>query len=177
GMDAVQAHFQNTENAPVEETEANYPVRILRYSLIENSEGGGRHRGGLGVRRDYAFPGHAPSFSILSDKARYAPWGLFGGEAARPARYVLNPDTPAARELPSKITFRLAPGDVVSVQTPGGGGTRSPLERAPERVAADVALGKISVERARTVYGVVVDPLTDALDESATLDVRARIDR
>ena len=41
---------------------------------------------GLGVRRDYAFPGHAPSFSILSDKARYAPWGLFGGGAARPAR-------------------------------------------------------------------------------------------
>ena len=108
-MDAVQAHFQNTENAPVEETEANYPVRILRYSLIENSEGGGRHRGGLGVRRDYTFPGHEPSFSILSDKARYAPWGLFGGEAARPAKYVLNPDTPAARELPSKITFRLAP--------------------------------------------------------------------
>ena len=86
GMDAVQAHFQNTENAPVEETEANYPVRILRYALIENSEGGGRHRGGLGVRRDYTFPGHEPSFSILSDKARYAPWGLFGGGAARPAQ-------------------------------------------------------------------------------------------
>ena len=123
GMDAVQAHFQNTENAPVEETEANYPVRILRYALIENSEGGGRHRGGLGVRRDYTFPGHEPSFSILSDKAKYAPWGLFGGGAARPAKYILNPDTPAARELPSKITFQLAPGDVVSVQTPGGGGT------------------------------------------------------
>src|SRR5438094_1156063 len=66
GMDAVQAHFQNTENAPVEETEANYPVRIVRYELIENSEGGGRHRGGLGVRRDYTFPAHAPSCSILS---------------------------------------------------------------------------------------------------------------
>ena len=89
GMDAVQAHFQNTENAPVEETEANYPVRILRYALIENSEGGGRHRGGLGVRRDYTFPGHEPSFSILSDKARYAPWGLFGGGSARPAKYIL----------------------------------------------------------------------------------------
>ncbi len=94
-MDAVQAHFQNTENAPIEETEANYPVRIVRYALIENSEGGGRHRGGLGVRRDYTFPGHEPSFSILSDKARYAPWGLFGGGAARPAKYILNPETPA----------------------------------------------------------------------------------
>jgi N-methylhydantoinase B len=174
GMDAVQAHFQNTENAPVEETEASYPVRILRYALLEDSEGGGRHRGGLGVRRDYTFPGHEPSFSILSDKAHHAPWGLFGGAAARPARYILNPDTGAARELPSKITVRLAPGDVVSVQTPGGGGVESPLERDPERVAADAALGKISVDRARTVYGVVVDRVTQTLDPSATRDLRRR---
>src|SRR6185312_12992753 len=109
GMDAVQSHFQNTENAPIEETETSYPVRIVRYELIENSEGGGRHRGGLGVRRDYTFPGHAPSFSILSDKARFAPWGLFGGDAARPAKYILNPETSGARELPSKITFQLQP--------------------------------------------------------------------
>ena len=101
------------------------------------------------MRRDYAFPGHEPSFSILSDKARYAPWGLFGGDAARPAKYILNPETPGARELPSKITFQLAPDDIVSVQTPGGGGTRSPLERPAEDVARDVAQGKISAERAR----------------------------
>jgi len=175
GMDAVQAHFQNTENAPVEETEANYPVRILRYALIENSEGGGRHRGGLGVRRDYAFPGHAPSFSILSDKARYAPWGLFGGGAARPARYVLNPETPAERELPSKITFQMAPGDVVSVQTPGGGGTEGPLARDPALVAADVSQGKIAPERARAIYGVVVDPVTQALDAAATAAARGKV--
>jgi N-methylhydantoinase B len=175
GMDAVQAHFQNTENAPIEETEANYPVRILRYALIENSEGGGRHRGGLGVRRDYAFPGHEPSFSILSDKARYAPWGLFGGGAARPAKYILNPDTAAARELPSKITFQLAPGDVVSVQTPGGGGTAAALDRDPERVATDVAQGKISAARARALYGVVVDPVSHALDGAATTAARAAL--
>jgi N-methylhydantoinase B len=174
GMDAVQAHFQNTENAPVEETEASYPVRILRYELIENSEGAGRHRGGLGVRRDYTFPGHAPSFSILSDKARFPPWGLFGGQDARPAKYILNPETPQARELPSKITFQLAPGDVVSVQTPGGGGTGSALERPAERVALDVELGKISPERARAVYGVVVDAATRALDVAASIAERAR---
>jgi N-methylhydantoinase B len=170
----VQAHFQNTENAPVEETEASYPVRIVRYELIEDSEGGGRHRGGLGVRRDYTFPGHAPSFSILSDKARFAPWGLFGGEAARAAKYVLNPETPRERELPSKITFQLAPGDVVSVQTPGGGGTESALQRPAEAVAADVALGKISAARARLVYGVVVDPAGLTLDAAATAAERAR---
>ncbi len=63
---------------------------------------------------------------------------------------------------------------MVSVQTPGGGGTASPLERDPVRVAADVAQGKISPERARAVYGVVVDPATQALDAAATAAARAR---
>jgi N-methylhydantoinase B len=172
GMDAVQAHFQNTENAPVEETEASYPVRILRYELIPDSEGAGRHRGGLGIRRDYTFPGHTPSFSILSDKAKYPPWGLFGGGEARPAKYILNPDT-QARELPSKITLQLEPGDVVSVQTPGGGGCEPVWQRPSQEVAVDVALGKISVERARQIYGVVVQPDTFAVDEAATVVQRA----
>ena len=48
GPDAIQPHGQNTENAPIEETEINYPVRIVRYELVEDSEGGGRYRGGLG---------------------------------------------------------------------------------------------------------------------------------
>jgi N-methylhydantoinase B len=129
------------------------------------------------VRRDYAFPGHEPSFSILSDKAKYSPWGLFGGGEARPAKYVLNPETAGARELPSKITFQLAAGDVVSVQTPGGGGIAGALERDPERVAADVALGKISPERARSVYGVVVDARTHALDDQGTAAERAAMAR
>jgi N-methylhydantoinase B len=89
----------------------------------------------------------------------------------------LNPDTPAARELPSKITFQMAAGDVVSVQTPGGGGTEDPLERDPTRVAADVAQGKISPERARAVYGVVVDAVTQALDAAATTATRAEVSR
>ena len=66
---------------------------------------------------------------------------------------------------------------MVSVQTPGGGGTESPLQRDPELVAADVALGKISVERARTVYGVIVDPHSHALDAAATRDARASMAR
>ena len=56
-MDAVQAHFQNTENAPIEETEASYPLRIVRYGLVPDSEGAGRQRGGLGLRRDYVGEG------------------------------------------------------------------------------------------------------------------------
>ncbi len=175
GMDAVQAHFQNTENAPVEETEANYPVRILRYELIPESEGAGYRRGGLGVRRDYTFPGHTPSFSILSDKTKYPPWGLFGGGAARPAKYILNPDRDGARELPSKITLQLTEGDVISVQTPGGGGYELAWKRPLDQVIADVALGKISIERARQAYGVVLDPVTLRVDEPATAEQRVRL--
>jgi N-methylhydantoinase B len=175
GMDAVQAHFQNTENAPVEETEANYPVHILRYELIPESEGAGYHRGGLGVRRDYTFPGHTPSFSILSDKAKYPPWGLFGGGAARPAKYILNPETAQTRELPSKITLQLVEGDIVSVQTPGGGGCEPAWKRPVDQVVADVSLGTTSVERARQAYGVVLDAVTLMVDEAATARQRARL--
>jgi N-methylhydantoinase B len=61
------------------------------------------------------------------------------------------------------------------VQTPGGGGTAAASERDPALVAADVAQGKISEERARAVYGVVVNPATQALDAVATAAARARL--
>ena len=153
GMDGVQSHFQNTENAPVEEVEFQYPFRVVRYELIQDSEGAGRHRGGLGIRRDFQFPGWSPTFSILSDRARAAPWGLFGGQEARAASYVINPDG-NARRLPSKVTVTLQPDDIVSIQTPGGGGYGEPRERQPEKVMGDVAQGRISAARARGVYGL-----------------------
>jgi len=74
--DAVQAHGQNTENASIEETERNYPLRIARYELVTDSEGPGRQRGGLGLRRDYMFPEHGPAFTIRADRDRSGPWGL-----------------------------------------------------------------------------------------------------
>ncbi|MEE8286632.1 MAG: hydantoinase B/oxoprolinase family protein, partial [Gammaproteobacteria bacterium] len=78
------------------------------------------------------------------------------------------------RVLPSKITWQLQPGDVVSVQTPGGGGCELAWQRSPEEVAADVAVGKVSVTRARQAYGVVVHPETYALDAAATRAQRTR---
>ena len=74
--------------------------------------------------------------------------------------------------MPSKITLPLQPGDVVSVQTPGGGGCAPVWRRPPESVAVDVAAGKISVARAREVYGVVVHMDTYTVDEAATTALR-----
>jgi N-methylhydantoinase B len=171
GPDAVQTHGQNTENAPVEETETNYPVRILRYELVENSEGPGRHRGGLGLRRDYRFDDHEVTFTILADRDRWGPWGLYGGHDGRKASYILNPDG-EARELGSKTTVGLKSGDVVSYQTCGGGGWGPPEERSPELVLQDARDGKISLERARTVYKVAIDPTTWTVNETTTAGLR-----
>ena len=176
GPDAVQTHGQNTENAPVEETEINYPVRIVRYELVEDSEGAGRHRGGLGLRRDYLFPDHDVSFTILADRERWGPAGLFGGEAGQKATYTLNPDHNAV-ELGSKVTVQLTPGDVISYRTCGGGGYGSPLERDPVLVLRDVREGKVGLARAQAVYGVVVDPFTWQVDSAGTTQMRKNLRR
>jgi N-methylhydantoinase B len=171
GIDGVQAHGQNTENAPIEETEANYPVRIDRYELIQDSEGAGRFRGGLGLRRDYRLESNA-AFSTMGDRRKFAPWPLAGGSPGRLAKYILNPGAEAV-EMPSKFSRDLPANTVFSYQTAGGGGYGDPFTRSPDLVLADVVAGKVSRERARTVYGVA---LTDegGLDLAATAVFRSR---
>ncbi len=158
GPDAVQCHGQNTENAPIEEIELNYPVRITRYELIDDSGGPGRWRGGLGLRRDYSFPGHEVSFTILADRDRWGPWGLEGGRSAGSARYVLQEEDGSERELGSKTTLQLKPGQTVSYRTCGGGGFGPPDQRDPALVGRDVSQGRVSPEDARLHYLVEVDP-------------------
>jgi N-methylhydantoinase B len=155
GPDAVQTHGQNTENAPVEETELNYPVRIDTLALVEDSEGPGRQRGGLGLRKDYRFDLHT-TFTILADRDRFGPHGVLGGHDGRIAEYVHIRDGIETR-LKSKSTIDLEPGDVISIRTCGGGGYGPPEERDREAVLRDVREGKVSRERAREVYKVDVE--------------------
>ena len=150
GPDAVQAHGQNTENAPVEETELNYPVRIARLALVEDSAGPGRFRGGLGLRKDFEFD-HATTFTVLADRTTSGPWGAFGGLAGRPAEYVLLRDGVETR-LGAKSTVEVRPGDTISYRTCGGGGYGPPEERDPALVERDVREGKVSAEQAREAY-------------------------
>jgi N-methylhydantoinase B len=173
GPDAVQTHGQNTENAPIEETELNYPVRIVRYELVNDSDGAGEWRGGLGVRRDYLFADEPATFTILSDRDREGPHGLFGGVAGLPAQYVLNPDG-EARRLSSKTTVEMVPGDIMSFRTCGGGGFGAPEQRDPQFVLRDVRDSKISIERARRIYRVEIDPTSWTVDEAATAKLRKK---
>ena len=173
GPDAVQTHGQNTENAPIEETESNYPVRILRYELVNDSEGAGTCRGGLGLRRDYLFADHEVSFTILADRERWGPHGLFGGLPGLRSSYLLNPGSPGA-EVGSKLTLQLKPGEIVSYRTCGGGGYGPPHHRSPQAVLQDVREGKVSAERARSVYGVGVDTALWRVDEAETRRLRRK---
>lgn len=153
GPIAVQTNLHNTENAPVEEVEMNYPIRIAQYGLVDDSGGAGRWCGGLGVRRDFEFPDADCIFTVLSDGRKFAPWGLAGGRDAAGSRFVLDPEG-EARDLPSKITLTVPKGGRVSVRTPGGGGFGNPLDRPKDLVREDLRNRYISTETAHEVYGL-----------------------
>ena len=141
---------------------------------MPDSEGAGKFRGGLGLRRDYEFPGET-TFTVLADRDKAGPHGLFGGLPGSVSRYTLTSSTGhgrQARDLGSKTTLQLKPGDVISYRTSGGGGFGPPEERDPALVLRDVRDGKVSVERARSVYKVAIDPDSHAVDRSATARLR-----
>jgi N-methylhydantoinase B len=153
--------------------EVFYPVRTLRYELIPDSDGPGKFRGGLGVLREYAFPDHTPKFTILADRRKFPPRGLFGGGDGQTARYTLLAADGNAKDLPSKCTFVVPPEGIVRYETCGGGGYGNPYLRDPKQVERDVRDGKISLDRAASVYGVVIDQCTLKVDHERTIALRA----
>ena len=116
GPSGVHVGMSNTLNTPIEALELELPLRVERYELLEGSGGRGRHRGGDGLVRTLRVLEPA-TLSLLTDRRRHPPQGLNGGEPGRPGRNLLNDD-----ELPPKSSSELAAGDVVTVETPGGGG-------------------------------------------------------
>jgi N-methylhydantoinase B len=171
GAEAVCGSF-NLENIPVEVNESNYPILIERLELIPDSAGPGKFRGSCGLRKDIRFLGERGSVSNLSDRHRFPPPGLFGGQPGALGRTVLNPGTDGEQDLHPKAIYPLDHGDLVSLRVSGSGGYGDPRERDPEQVVRDVALGYVSLEQARDSYGVVIDPASGAVDAAATLVLR-----
>jgi N-methylhydantoinase B len=143
GLDGVQVHVTNTSNLPVECLEMEYPLLVEEYALVPGSGGPGRWRGGLGLRRTIRVRAGEATFLGTLERARRAPWGLFGGGEGGTAALVLNAGTQAERVLSPKVAgLRLAQGDAVTIVTPGAGGYGPAAERAPELVARDAREGK-----------------------------------
>ncbi|MBI4183536.1 MAG: hydantoinase B/oxoprolinase family protein [Proteobacteria bacterium] len=157
GRDAVRVHASVTDNQPIEAIEQEFPLSVGRYELIEDSGGAGRFRGGLGVRLDVAMLGEEPRLAGRGLRQALRAPGLYGGAEGRLAQFVLDPDTPAARKLPSVFSdLPVSTRTTVRLETPSGGGFGDPLLRDPGRVLADVVSGKVSREGAARDYGVVV---------------------
>jgi N-methylhydantoinase B len=116
GPSGVHVTMSNTLTTPVEALELAYPLRVRRHELRLGSGGGGGHRGGDGVVRELEAL-EACRASILSERRAHAPAGARGGGPGTPGRNLLN-----GEELPAKTTVNLAAGDVLRIETPGGGG-------------------------------------------------------
>jgi N-methylhydantoinase B len=123
GLSGVHTHMTNSLNTPTEALESAYPVRVRRYSLRRGSGGAGRFRGGDGIVREIEFLTEVRG-SILSDRRRFAPYGLNGGQAGSPGKnqLILPGAGRRAVQLPSKTAFSAPPGSVLRIETPGGGG-------------------------------------------------------
>ena len=110
----------NTMNTPVEALEYAYPLRVGRYEIRRGSGGKGRYRGGDGIRREIELLNDA-QVTILSERRKYPPYGLTGGEPGQTGRNLLIRGA-EVQDLPGKVSLELEAGDVISLQTPGGGG-------------------------------------------------------
>ena len=121
GLSGVHTHMTNTLNTPIEAFELQFPMRVRRYSLRRGSGGDGAYRGGDGIVRDVEFLSPA-TVTLLTDRRASAPYGLQGGRPGAPGENILRKAGGDETRLPSKVTFKVAAGDVLSVRTPGGGG-------------------------------------------------------
>lgn len=172
GLDVI--YYVAQQNYPIEFLETDMPVRIRTYAIRCDSGGPGRWRGGSGMVREMEILVDGATLNTRMDNVDNPPWGVNGGQCGRPGRFILNPGTPEERELP-----RLAQGiptkrgDVVRMESTGGGGWGHPFDREAWRVRQDVLGGFVSVESARADYGVALTPNRE-VDEEATAALRAQ---
>ncbi|MHA1217607.1 MAG: hydantoinase B/oxoprolinase family protein [Candidatus Heimdallarchaeaceae archaeon] len=118
---AKHSHMTNTRNTSVEVLERYYPLRIHEYSIIPNTGGSGKWQGSNGVRRSVELLAEKAVLSIQSERREYSPFGLLGGGTGSKGRNILRQDGESIC-LPSKITKEIKKGDIVIIETPGGGG-------------------------------------------------------
>ncbi len=155
GVDGVHTHMTNTMNTPIEVIERECPVLFVEYSLRDDSGGPGKYRGGLGITRAFKVLSDRATLSIATERVKLKPWGLEGGlEGKSGFHYVLRGDRRIV--LGAKATIELIKGDVVYINTPGGGGYGDPKLRDPSLVKEDLLDGKISKETAVNVYGLKI---------------------
>jgi N-methylhydantoinase B len=171
GTDAV--YFVAQENYPVEFLEIGYPVRLRTYGILKDSCGAGQYRGGCGIVREYDVLAEEAVLALRIDSIKNPPWGIAGGMAGGAGRAVVNPGTNHERVLgPLSDGNILRKGDVLRIETGGGGGHGHPFDRPTEKVLEDVLGGFVSADAARRLYGVAI--AEGVVDPAGTAKLRAK---
>jgi N-methylhydantoinase B len=167
GEDTIHV-VPDSRNIPVEFAEARWPFRVERLGLATDSGGPGEYRGGLGYDKHIRMLRDAHYMSI-ADRSILSCWGVNGGLAGQPFRAEIE-----GRPMEGLVDAHpVRAGEVIRIRTTGGGGWGDPLNRPPEKVAADVRDGKVSAEGARKDYGVVI--AGSSVDQEGTAALRARM--
>jgi len=155
--------------------EIHDPHFLVKHEYLPDSAGAGRWRGGLGVETEFVMRGDNVTGVAFGDgvEEEARAFGFFSGKPGSRNSITLTYPDGSVRCVKSKEIIRgIAPGTVFNQKAGGGGGYGDPLERPPDRVAADVRNGMISVAAARDDYGVWVDPDSFALDTVRTAELR-----
>lgn len=152
GVDCLQTDGTNSMNMPIEAMALETPIRVTRFGLRTDSGGVGERRGGLGVVREYRFLADDIAFTHRGERHYTAAVGAAGGGSGAMSVSTLIRADGRVETIPSKQFTRVNRGDRLVVETAGGGGFGQAAAREPERVAADVANGKVSPEAAEADY-------------------------
>jgi N-methylhydantoinase B len=154
GASALSCGLHNNTNAPIEMVEAKYPVTFMKYGLIPDSGGAGQFRGGLGLVREWRLDAAEGSLSTNFERFRHAPYGIEGGAPGSLSRTTVTHPDGSKTALRSKVSgIPLQRGDIVTIETSGGGGYGDPARRDPQRLARDLAEGLVTPDRAASLYG------------------------
>ena len=154
GASAYSFGMHNNASIPIEMIESELPLTITRYGLLPDTGGAGLSRGGLGLFREWRVDADRATFTAQMDRFRFRPYGLAGGKPGAAGRLILIRDGKAT-PLHSKVgNMPLKRGDIIRLETSGGGGHGDPAARARELVRQDVALGYVSADSAATEYAL-----------------------
>jgi len=175
GSDTIHV-VPDSKNMPTEFIETSFPARVERLALATDSGGAGLFRGGLGYLKEIRVLEDA-TFLSIADRSILSCWGLRGGRAGAPFKVTIDPGGPNERVLSGLADNQpVKAGEVIRIETTGGGGWGDPLERDPERVELDVLQGKVSPSSARDDYGLIlIEGEEPRVDSGATKELRAKL--
>jgi N-methylhydantoinase B len=143
GANGFSCGFHNISNTPIEMIENDYPLTFMQYGLVPNSGGEGKSRGGLGLVREFRLDAPEGTFAANLDRFKIAPYGLEGGEPGRVGQLILRrAGSDTEENLASKVAgLNMKTGDIIRLETAGGGGHGNPKDRSKSDISDDLLEG------------------------------------